>query len=53
MHRRLAVVLLILISARPGQSSERPTGRSRDALVVRHARHGRWRPRIRWPCRSA
>ena len=40
MHRRLAVVLLILMSARPGQSSERPTGRSFATRSVVYARHG-------------
>jgi len=53
MHRRLAVVLLILMSARPGQPSERPTGRSFATRSVVYARHGWWPPRIRWSCRSA
>src|SRR5205085_7338990 len=40
MHRRLAVVLLILMSAPAGQSSERPTGRSFATRSVVYARHG-------------
>ena len=40
MHRRLAVVLLILMSARAGQPSERPTGRSFATRSVVYARHG-------------
>ena len=40
MHRRLAVVLLILLSARAGLSSERPVGRSFATRSVVYARHG-------------
>src|SRR6185503_17822779 len=40
MNRRLAVVLLILLSARAGVSSERPVGRTFATRSVVYARHG-------------
>jgi gamma-glutamyltranspeptidase / glutathione hydrolase len=40
MRRRLAVVLVILVSARSGLPSERPTGRSFATRSVVYARHG-------------
>ena len=40
MHRRLAAVLVILVSARSGLPSERPAGRSFATRSVVYARHG-------------
>src|SRR5882672_3070023 len=40
MNRRLAVVLLIMLSARAGLSSDRPVGRSFATRSVVFARHG-------------
>jgi gamma-glutamyltranspeptidase/glutathione hydrolase len=40
MRRRLAAILVILVSARSGLTSERPAGRSFATRSVVHARHG-------------
>src|SRR5947207_7751838 len=40
MRRRLAAVLVLLISASPAAPSERPTGRSFATRSVVYARHG-------------